>query len=106
MSILPSEACALARLQKERFLEKAVYLIGVHLHGEELDLPEMEYIAKGELFTAIPRTVFFASTASVTKQKTRRVGGVNSESLCTCILMENTLWECLERVYLYLRGPL
>ena len=47
VSILPSEACAWNIIIKERFLEKAVYLIGVHLHGEELNLPEMEYIAKG-----------------------------------------------------------
>ena len=84
-------------MQKERFLEIAPGCIGVHLHGEELNLPEMEYIAKGELFTAIPRTVFFASTASVTKEKTRRVGGVNTESLCALSLVKNTLLECIER---------
>ena len=67
MSILPSEACAWNIIQKERFLEIAPGCIGVHLHGEELVRPEMDYISKGELFTAILRTGFFGSTASLTK---------------------------------------
>ena len=49
--------------------------------------------------TDLPRTVFFASTASVTKEKTRCVGGVNTESLCALILVKNTLLKCLERAH-------
>ena len=84
-------------MQKERFLEIAPGCIGVHLQGDELVRPEMEYISKGELFTAIPRTVFFASTALLTEQKTRPVGKVITESLCALILVKNTLLECIER---------
>ena len=71
--------------------------IGEHLHGEELVRPEMDYNSKGELFTAIPRTGFVGSTASLTEEKTRRVGEHMSESLCTCILVEITFLECQER---------
>ena len=44
--------------------------IGVHLHGEELVRPEMDYISKGEVFTALLRTGFVGSTARVTTGKT------------------------------------
>ena len=69
-AMLPSKACALTIIQKERFLEIAPRCIGVHSHGDELVLPEMDYISKGELFTAIPRTGFFGSTASLTEAQT------------------------------------
>ena len=75
--------------------------IGEHLHGEELTLPEMEYLSKGELFTATLGTCFVAATSRLTKEKTRRVGGVNSESLCALILVENPLCECTERERFY-----
>ena len=70
MSILPSKARARNIIQKERFLEIAPGCIGVHLHGEELVRPEMDYNSKGELFTAIPRTGFFGSRASLTEAHT------------------------------------
>ena len=87
---------------KESFLESAPKCIGVHLQGDELVRPEMDYYSKGELLTATLRTGFVGSTASLTKEKTRRVGEVNSESLCTCILVENSFYVLLERVYMYI----
>ena len=96
-SILPSETCAWNIKQKERFLEIARGCIGVHLQGDELVRPEMNFNAKGELLTATLRTGFVGSTASLTKEKTRRVGGHMSESLCRCILIQNPLWEYTER---------
>ena len=84
-------------LKFERFLETASGCIGEHLHGEELTQPEMEYISKGELFTATLGTCFVAATSRLTEEKKLRVGSMNSESLCTCILVENTLLEYTER---------
>ena len=57
-------------MQKEMFLEMAPGCIGEHLHGEELILPEMDYISKGELVTAITRTDFFGSRASLAEAHT------------------------------------
>ena len=44
--------------------------IGVHLHGEELTQPEIEYISKGELFTATLGTCFVAATSRLTEAHT------------------------------------
>ena len=89
-------------MQKERFLEIARGCIGVHLQGDELVRPEMDYYSKGELLTATLRTGLVGSTASLTKEKTRRVGSMNTESLCALILVGNTLLKCIERVYGYI----
>ena len=89
-------------MQKESFLEIAPRCIGVHLQGKVLIRPEMHFNANERVFTGLPRTVFFGSTASLTKEKTRRVGGHMSESLCRCILIQNPLWEYTERVHIYI----
>ena len=87
---------------KENFLESAPKCIGVHLQGDELVRPEMDYISNERVFTAIPRTGFVGSTASLTTEKTRRVGGAITESLCALILVENTLLKYTERAYMYI----
>ena len=97
VSTLPLEVQRCILMQKENFLESAPRCIGVHLQGDELVRPEMDYISNERVFTAIPRTGFVGSRASLTEEKTRRVGGAMSESLCALILVENTLLECLER---------
>ena len=89
-------------MQKENFLESAPRCNGVHLQGEGLDPLEMNLNAKGELFTATPGTGFFGSTASLTKEKTRRVGGANTESLCASNKVQKPLTVCVERGYLYI----
>ena len=67
----------------------------------------MHFNANEKVFTGLPRTGFLGSTASLTKEKRRRVGEHMSESLCACILMQNTLLEYTERVYrvLYIDPP-
>ena len=87
---------------KENFLESAPKCIGVHLQGDELVRPEMNLNAKGELFRRVPRTGFFGSTACLTEEKMRRVGKAITDSLCACILLENTHLKCVERVYIYI----
>ena len=87
---------------KENFLESAPRCNGVHLQGEELNPPGMHLNANQGVVTGLPRTDFFGSRASVTKEKTRRVGEHMSESLCTCTLVENTPLICVERVYIYI----
>ena len=84
-------------MQKENFSESAPRCNGVHLQGEELVRLEMHYISNERVVTGLPRTGFFGSTASLTKEKTRRVGGAITESLCALILVENTLLEHIER---------
>ena len=84
-------------MQKENFLESAPRCNGVHLQGEELDPPETDLNANQRVVTGLPRTDFFGSTASLTKEKTRRVCEHMSESLCTCTLLDLTLLVCLER---------
>ena len=64
--------------------------------------PEMDYISNERVLTRLPRTDFFGSTVSLTKEKTRRGGEHMSESLCTCILMDLTVLKCLERGYIYI----
>ena len=86
-------------MQKENFLESAPRCNGVHLQGGELVRLEMDYISNERVVTGLPRTDFFGSTASLTKEKTRRVGGAITESLCALILVENTPLICVERVY-------
>ena len=61
----------------------------------------MHFNAKGELFPGLPRTVFFGSTALLTEEKTRRVGGYMPASLCRCILMGLPLCVLLERERFY-----
>ena len=82
---------------KENFLESAPRCIGVHLQGDELVRPEMDYISNERVFTAIPRTGFVGSRACLTGEKTRRVGKAITESLCALILVENTHLKCIER---------
>ena len=96
-SLLPSETRAWNIKQKERFLERASGCIGVHLQGDELIRLEMHFYSNQRVFTATLRTGFVGSTASLTKEKTRCVGGVNRESLCALILVENPLCEYTER---------
>ena len=59
--------------------------------------PEMNFNGNERVFTGLPRTGFVGSTASLTKEKTRRVGGHMSESLCALILVENPLCGYTER---------
>ena len=84
-------------MQKENFSESAPRCNGVHLQGEELVRLGMHYISNERVVTGLPRTGFFGSTASLTKEKTRRVGGAITESLCALILVENTPLICVER---------
>ena len=78
-------------MQKERFLEIAPGCIGVHLQGDELVRPEMDFYAKGEVVTATLGTCFVAATSRLTKVKKLCVGKPMSESLCALILVKNTL---------------
>ena len=84
-------------MQKENFLESAPRCNGVHLQGEELDPLEMNLNANQRVVTRLSRTDFFGSRASLTEEKTRRVGGAITESLCALILVENTLLKYTER---------
>ena len=84
-------------MQKENFLESAPRCNGVHLQGEELNPPGTHLNANQKVVTGLSRTDFFGSRASLTEEKTRRVGGAITESLCALILVENTLLKYTER---------
>ena len=89
-------------MQKENFSESAPRCNGVHLQGEELVRLEMHFNPNERVVTGLPRTGFFGSRASLTKEKKLRVGSMNTESLCALILVENTLCEHIERAPLYI----
>ena len=61
----------------------------------------MRFSANQGVVTRLSRTDFFGSRASLTEEKTRRVGGAITESLCALILVENTLLKYTERVCIY-----
>ena len=93
-------------MQKENFSESAPRCNGVHLQGEELVRLGMHYISNERVVTGLPRTGFFGSTASLTKEKTRRVGGANTESLCASNKVQKPLTVRVERVYSLLLNSL